>query len=82
PTEAAPALPVLQSWAPQISPPGSDLFHKQHVTSNLARSIQISDHGRGRDGRVNPHRRAPKSFASRILVSKFFDIRILPGISC
>jgi hypothetical protein len=31
---------------------------------------------------VNPYRRAPKSFASRILVSKFFDIRILPRISC
>jgi hypothetical protein len=31
---------------------------------------------------VNPHRRAPKSLVVRILVSKFFDIRILPGISC
>ena len=30
---------------------------------------------------MNPHRRASKSFVLRILVSKFFDIRILRGIS-
>jgi hypothetical protein len=30
---------------------------------------------------VNPHRRAHKSFVLPILVSKFFDIRILRGIS-
>jgi hypothetical protein len=41
----------------------------------------LRNHGRGRDGRVNPRRRASKSFLSRILVSKFFDIRILRGIS-
>ena len=30
---------------------------------------------------MNQHRRAPKSFVSQILTSKFFDIRILRGIS-
>jgi hypothetical protein len=38
-------------------------FHTQSVTSNLVAQIQISDHGRGRDGRLNANRRAPKSFA-------------------
>jgi hypothetical protein len=80
-TEAVPALPVLQSWAPQLST-GFDLFHNQYVTSNLAFTFKISDHGRGRDGRQKPRRRTPKFFVSWILVSKFFDIRILQGISC
>src|SRR5271154_705067 len=56
-------------------------FHIPAVTSNLVRRFQISDHGRGRDGRHKPTRRTSKSFVSRILVSKFFDIRILRGIS-
>jgi hypothetical protein len=57
-------------------------FHNHNVTSDLVPLQNLRDHGRGRDGRVNPHRRAPKSLVVRILVSKFFDIRILPGISC
>ena len=52
-----------------------------HVTSDLVPAIKVSDHGRGRDGRVNPHRRASKCFVSRILTSKFFEKRILRGIS-
>jgi hypothetical protein len=57
-------------------------FHRPTVTSNLVCRFQIGDHGRGRDGRHKPTRRAPKSFVSRILVPKLFDIRILRGISC
>jgi hypothetical protein len=57
-------------------------FHSPIVTSDLAPKIKSRNHSRGRDSRVNPHRRASKSFVSRILVRKFFDIRILRGISC
>jgi hypothetical protein len=41
----------------------------------------LRNYGRGRDGWPKPIRCGPKSFASRILVFKFFDIRILQGIS-
>jgi len=36
----------------------SNDFHNHRVTSDLALTFQISDHGRGRDARVNPNRRA------------------------
>ncbi len=95
-TEAAPSVAVLDGWAPRMharratyarcdplrTPPAPKFFHNHHVTSDLVARSNLRDHGRGRDGRANPQRRAPKSFASQILVSKFFDIRILPGISC
>jgi hypothetical protein len=51
------------------------------VTSNLYSQFNSRDHGRGRDSRVNPQRRDPKSFVSWILVSKFFRRRILRRIS-
>jgi hypothetical protein len=57
-------------------------FHNPRVTSDLVPATNLRDHGRGRDGRVNPRRRVSKSFVSRILVSKFFYMRILWGISC
>jgi hypothetical protein len=60
----------------------NQLFHTPIVTSDLALKIKSRNHSRGRDSRVNPPRRVSKSFLSRILVSKFFDIRILRGISC
>jgi hypothetical protein len=60
----------------------NQLFHSPLVTSDLVLKTKSRNHSRGRDSRVNPHRRASKSFLSRILVSKFFDIRILQGISC
>ncbi len=56
-------------------------FHKPVVTSNLVCQFQIGDHGRGRDGWPKPTQLVPKSFVSRILVSKLFDIRVLRGIS-
>jgi hypothetical protein len=39
-----------------------ELFHSPHVTSDLALKIKLRDDGRGRDARVNPQRRASKSF--------------------
>ena len=66
----------------QRTRPLQNCFHSSGVTSDLALEIKVRNHGRGRDGWVNPRRRASKSFLSRILVSKFFDIRILRGISC
>ncbi|MGA8236043.1 MAG: hypothetical protein WB918_05945, partial [Candidatus Sulfotelmatobacter sp.] len=40
----------------------ANFFHSDVVTSNLAPKIKSRDHGRGRDGWVNPTHRAPKSF--------------------
>ena len=56
-------------------------LHSPHVTSDLVHTIKLAQSWESRDGRVNPNRRYPKSFVSRILVSKFFDIRILQTIS-
>ena len=41
----------------------------------------MRNHGRGRDGRVKPNHRFPKSLVLRNLVSKSFRLPILPGIS-
>jgi hypothetical protein len=58
------------------------LFHIPSVTSDLARQFKSRNHGRGHDGWLySPSSRA-KSFVSRILTPKFFDIRILQRISC
>lgn len=59
----------------------SSRFPQSAVTSNLASQIQIGDHGRRRDGREKPKSLAPKLFVVCSLVPKFFDIRILRGIS-
>jgi hypothetical protein len=50
------------------------------VTSNLVPATKLSDHGRGGDVQANLHRLAPKSFVSRILISKLFEKHILRGI--
>jgi len=43
-------------------------FPQPHVTSDLVPTSKLRDHGRGRDGRDDPDRRAPKSFVLPILV--------------
>ena len=60
----------------------ASIFPQSIVTSNLVPPSKLRNHGRGRDGRVNPHRRAPKSFVSQILISKFFRPSDLEGNSC
>jgi len=68
---------ALGSSAPSI-------FPQSIVTSNLVPPSKSRNHGRGHDGRANPHRHASKSFVSRILVSKDYysldtnDILSLP----
>jgi hypothetical protein len=57
-------------------------FSPHHVTSNLVPAILISDDDRRRDGLLQSKSSRAKSFVSRILISKFFDIRILRGILC
>jgi|ERR1700682_4955277 hypothetical protein len=57
-------------------------FHSTDVTSNLASTILISNHGRYRNALLQSKSSRAKSFVSRILTSKFFDMRILRGISC
>jgi hypothetical protein len=51
------------------------------VTSDLAPRKKLRNHSRGSDGRHKPPRPAPKSFVSKILTYKLFDVRILRGIS-
>jgi hypothetical protein len=63
------------------SPPRKN-FHRSTVTSDLALKKKSRNHGRGGDGWQEPTGRSSKFFVSKILISKFFDIRILAGISC
>ena len=62
----------------------ASIFPQSIVTSNLVPPSKSRNHGRGHDGRANPHRHASKSFVSRILVSKDYysldtnDILSLP----
>src|SRR5258708_6909459 len=57
------------------------LFHSPLVTSDLALKIKLRNDDRGSNGRVSPNRRAPKLLVLKNLVSKFFDIKVLPGNS-
>src|ERR1700730_18960251 len=61
---------------------GAPSFPPHHVTSELVPTILISDDDRCRDELLQSKSSHCKSFVSRILISKFFDIRILRGISC
>ena len=61
---------------------GPQSFPPHHVTSKLVAATLISDDDRRRDGLLQSKSSRSKSFVSRILISKFFDIRILRGISC
>jgi hypothetical protein len=56
--------------------------HSPIVTSDLAPAKKLRNHGRGRDGLLQSKWSRAKSFVLPILTSKFFDIRILRGISC
>ena len=58
-------IPARARSAQNVAAP--NYFHNTAVTSDLAPTIKSRDHGRGRDGRVNPHRRASKSFVPKIL---------------
>jgi hypothetical protein len=64
------------------TPATSFVFHTHRVTSNLASTISIGDHGRGRDGLPHSESSCSKSFVSRILTSKSFRLRNLRGNSC
>ncbi len=55
-------------------------FHCANVTSNLARSIPISDDYPGRDGPIQSKPSRPNSCVRRILILNFFEKGILRGI--
>jgi hypothetical protein len=76
---------LFQSSPPptlSFAPEAPSFFHIHPVTSSLSPKIKLRNPDEGPSRRVNPQRRAPKSFASRILVSKSFERRILPVNYC
>src|SRR5579863_10009356 len=80
-------IPHRKLYEKTIRPQGGSNFIEESfpqpkcVTSDLVPRSNLRDHGRGRDGRLSPHRRAPKSFVLPILVSKSFRLPILPRFS-
>jgi hypothetical protein len=52
------------------------------VTSNLDPEIQTADHSQGGGGAGRVRLPGPNFFVINILTSKFFEVRILQGISC
>jgi hypothetical protein len=57
------------------------IIHSPRVTSDLVPTKKLSNHGRGHKAFDVQRLSAPKSFVSRILISKFFEKCILRGFS-
>jgi hypothetical protein len=70
--------PALDSWRMKRT----RSFPPPHVTSDLARTIQIARSWPKQAYCGKPHRRAFKSPVLKILTFKFFDIKILPRPFC
>jgi hypothetical protein len=68
------------------NPPGvlspSKILHSPPVTSNLAPHPKFLHHCPSTGSTANRTKPSCNSFASKILISKLFKLRILRGISC
>jgi len=57
-------------------------IHSPVVTSDLAPNKKQAHHSQGKGSLISPDDSGRKSFAVKILTSKSFVVRILPGFSC
>src|SRR5208282_5388984 len=70
----------IRAICPGLKLRSPTVFHSYPVTSNLAPESELSDHGRGSDGRAHRNHPGPKLFVIYILTPKSFAVRILRGI--